>query len=122
MFKSFPLLISTIPHDSKGLSFRFLNTWTTHHQFNNIVQEVWDTRTVGRPIVKFANKLKALRRRLREWNKEVFGRVDQRIKEDEDFIMEEEMAFKQDPTELNKRKIFNAKQLLHQRLAIEEMH
>lgn len=44
-------------------------------------------------MIKLANKLKALRSRLRKWNKEVLFRVDKRVKQAEDLIMEEEIAF-----------------------------
>lgn len=41
----------------------------------HLVKEVWDTFVAGRPMVRFANKLKAVKKKLRAWNKEVFGQI-----------------------------------------------
>lgn len=54
-----PLLLTLSSLGSQGSSFRFLNVWATHHQFQEIVVESWGSGTEGRPMIKFSLKLKA---------------------------------------------------------------
>src|SRR3954463_11388500 len=69
-----------------GSSFRFLNAWTKNPSFIDRVREVWDTKIRMRPLKKFGEKLKLLKVKLREWNKETFGNIGMAIK-----IAEEEV-------------------------------
>lgn len=45
---------------STGSAFRFLNVWSTHPLCMAVIQEEWSKNVQGRPLVKFAAKLKAL--------------------------------------------------------------
>lgn len=71
---------------------------------------------------RFANKLKAIKNRLKFWNRDIFGRVDQMVKEAEDLLMETEHAFEQDPSEANKILVCQAKRNYNEKLAIEELN
>lgn len=57
-----------------------------HSQFMHLVKEVWNTFVAGRPIVRFANKLKVPEKKLQAWNKEVFEQIGQRVKNVEDKV------------------------------------
>lgn len=50
----------------QGGSFKFLNLWTKHHEFKQLVNEVWCQPERGRPMVRFANKLKKLKAKLKD--------------------------------------------------------
>lgn len=42
-----PLLITVQTNIANSSSFRFINAWTTHHQFPSIVKEAWETPVQG---------------------------------------------------------------------------
>ena len=70
-----PLLISTGGFSPSALSskpFRFQASWTTHDQFEAVVQENWHSSS---PLVP---KLQNLTVVLTTWNKEVFGNLFRR--------------------------------------------
>ncbi|XP_057789837.1 uncharacterized protein LOC131006698 [Salvia miltiorrhiza] len=60
-----PILLSTKIVDWGPKPFRFINAWTTHPEFNQLIQK---------------EKLKALKVALKEWNKSTFGLIDNEIK------------------------------------------
>lgn len=72
-------------------------------------------------MVKFTNKLKAVRKALKIWNRTHFGKVDQKVKLAEDRVMETEIKFDMDPTEPNKLLLCEAKRELDNRLQIKEL-
>ncbi|XP_028102144.1 uncharacterized protein LOC114301374 [Camellia sinensis] len=61
--------------------FRFINAWTLHPKFGEVMKKSWEdyaiTGWVGFVII---NKLKALRSVLKKWNVEVFGNVTHSLK------------------------------------------
>lgn len=67
-------------------------------------------------MVKFANKLKRVKKKLQAWNKQIFGRVDQKVRGAEDRV------FDDDPSEVNKIKLRKAKMDLDTMLQIEEQY
>lgn len=67
-----------------------------------IVKEVWEALVERGPMVRFANKLKSLKKRVQVWNKETFGKVEQRVMQVEENLLEIEFAFEQNPSETNK--------------------
>lgn len=72
--------------------------------------------------MSFANKLKAVKKRLVKWNKEIFGKVDQKVRQAKDKVLEMEVAFVNDPTESNKVLPCKATQELDTRLQMEEIY
>lgn len=60
-----PLLIDVFAPVSKKSAFRFINAWTRHNGFMDLVKEAWDIDISARPLVKFSQKLKNLRSRVR---------------------------------------------------------
>lgn len=65
----------------------------------------------GRPMVRFALKLKALKRRLKVWNKDVFGNINQAINLAEDEVIRTENAYDSFPSEYNTRLLCQAKKI-----------
>ncbi|KAJ9673635.1 hypothetical protein PVL29_023281 [Vitis rotundifolia] len=57
--------------------FRFENMWLKVDGFKNLIQGWWQGVEVsGRASFRLAFKLKALKQKIKVWNKEVFGRVE----------------------------------------------
>lgn len=120
MFRSHPLLLSISSFTASRGCFRFINAWVSHHQFLDVVKEALAEEVMGRPMMKFSNKLKYMRRKLKEWNKEIFGRVDQRVCGTEDMVLQMEVLFENDPTEENKANLCMTKTGLDDRLKNKE--
>ncbi|CAL5361639.1 unnamed protein product [Camellia sinensis] len=69
--------------------FRFINAWTSHPQFKKEVEKVWEEVQIqGWASFRIMIKLKRLRAYLRRWNMEVFGNIDDLLKQAEDELHE----------------------------------
>src|SRR5438270_6158382 len=105
-----PLSIKIGPISTSGYSFRFINAWSKHHDFLNIVKETWDTELNDRPIKKFSAKLKLLKAKLSVWNKTIFENITQNIKLAEDELIQKEILYDNFPTKANKNTLCLAQQ------------
>ncbi|GFY82660.1 hypothetical protein Acr_02g0009000 [Actinidia rufa] len=65
----------------RGLApFRFENMWLQVEGFRDLVREWWEGYEVfGSALHRLAKKLRWLKEDLKRWNKEVFGRVENRL-------------------------------------------
>lgn len=61
----FSLLIKCAPASHATSCFHFLNIWCRHLNFQEVVVELWGLEIQGAGMVKFFNKLMALRKKLR---------------------------------------------------------
>ncbi|KAL9679764.1 hypothetical protein QQ045_017631 [Rhodiola kirilowii] len=75
-----PLLIDMGDETRRLASFKYLRAWHDHAEFLAVVEGEWHKHTHPNPILAFAIKLKALRRRLKDWNWNVFGNISLKIK------------------------------------------
>lgn len=75
-----PLLIKCASTSHVPSCFHFQNMWCHHLQFQEVVSEIWGSEVHGVGMTKFFNKLKALRKKLQSWNREVFGNVTSKAK------------------------------------------
>ncbi|XP_042983286.1 uncharacterized protein LOC122312671 [Carya illinoinensis] len=58
------------------------NMWTSHDGFLDMVRNSWNEPIRWEPgLLNLAGKLKRLKQKMRQWNREIFGRVDAIIKE-----------------------------------------
>ncbi|XP_028094700.1 uncharacterized protein LOC114294749 [Camellia sinensis] len=65
--------------------FRFINAGASHPSFLNQVKKVWEgTQVDGWVGYKLKIKLQALKQSLRQWNSEVFGNMDSKLKQAEE--------------------------------------
>jgi ribonuclease HI len=73
----FPLLfdfkLTTTKHASQ---FKFLRMWSLHPDCWNVISECWNTVVVGCPMFVLTTKLKMLKAKLKSWNKDCFGNVN----------------------------------------------
>ncbi|KAK9279089.1 hypothetical protein L1049_012764 [Liquidambar formosana] len=77
-----PLLFVANKITSSGARpFRFINAWTMHPSFKDFVSKSLSSNSFyGCPMFILQGKLKLLKQRLKVWNKEVFGNIDDRVK------------------------------------------
>ena len=60
--------------------FRTLDCWFDHPDFKNFVKSNWqELNFEGKPAFVLKEKLKALKGRLREWNRDCFGFLNSKI-------------------------------------------
>ncbi|CAA0826253.1 Unknown protein, partial [Striga hermonthica] len=94
-----PLLIrcrfSSTPRRS---SFRFQNMWVRHHSFHDTVRDSWLQPTGLFGMRNLEAKLGRLRRRLRQWNWNVFGNLHQHLSVAQSAHAKAERAYDLDPT------------------------
>lgn len=60
-------------------SFKFQSMWLKHADCKRVLQEAWSRSFVGCPMMIIFQKLKALKADLKEWNRDVFGDVHNRV-------------------------------------------
>jgi len=78
----YPLLLDLqITNQSFASNFKFLKMWTLHSDCKNIVSDTWITRIIGCPMYILTTKLKILKNKLKQWNKEVFGNIHNHVNE-----------------------------------------
>lgn len=65
-----------------------------------MVKESWKGSVEGMPMIKFHKKLQILKGVLRQWNKETFGHVTQKVKQLEDKVMAAKHGYEQDHTRI----------------------
>ena len=64
------------------LPFRFENMWLKVEGFKNLINDWWRSSEIrGTSSYVLTKKLKALKAHLRSWNKNSFGRVEEKKKE-----------------------------------------
>ncbi|XP_028091888.1 uncharacterized protein LOC114292180 [Camellia sinensis] len=82
-----PILLLEDKKDWGPKPFRFLNAWTLHPLFKSFVEKIWkETPVDSWAGFQCLRKLKSLRIALKQWNQEVFGNVDYKLK-----LLEEEL-------------------------------
>ncbi|CAK8571664.1 unnamed protein product [Lathyrus sativus] len=63
--------------------FRFMQMWTLHPDCIKVVEDAWKTNFIGCPMFVLAAKLKFLKEKLKVWNKEYFGNMQDNVKKAE---------------------------------------
>lgn len=75
-----PVILKVDARDWGPKPFRFLNAWTLHPNFKQMVKECWESSIIqGWAGFRVARKLKGLKRALKSWNKEVFGGMFRKV-------------------------------------------
>ena len=70
--------------------FKFLNYWTDSDTFLASVEKCWKRKVVGNPMWIFHAKLKRLTKTLREWSKQEYGDIFEKVKQYEDEVKKAE--------------------------------
>ncbi|XP_058784639.1 uncharacterized protein LOC131659467 [Vicia villosa] len=89
----YPILLNFNFNDIKYISqFKFKSMWTNHSDCMEIVGETWNTRIYGCPMYILNKKLRILKSKLKDWNKNHFGKVQEKVKETELNLMNIQQA------------------------------
>ncbi|XP_056688055.1 uncharacterized protein [Spinacia oleracea] len=76
----FPLLLDcNIAHHQGSRPFKFFNYMASHKCFRQVVQEGWDTPVVGTAMFQVWQKLKAVKKGLKQLHHKEFARLEERI-------------------------------------------
>ncbi|XP_077226483.1 uncharacterized protein LOC143888944 [Tasmannia lanceolata] len=72
-----PIIITLCPKESSGgKPFKFHNMWLSDHSLYPIVEQAWYCKIKGNPLFRLSKKLQNVKHAIKEWNKNVFRRVD----------------------------------------------
>lgn len=115
-----PLLVNIKDRRPTGSAFRYINVWANNHTFLQEVASCWTQPQFGRPMVRFAQKLKALRKTLKVWNRCVFGNIHNAVSHAEDEVLRAEFEYDHTPSEYNMKLLCKAKQFHNEKLELQE--
>ncbi|XP_059310078.1 uncharacterized protein LOC132061246 [Lycium ferocissimum] len=101
-------------------SFKFLNFWTNHHTFMEVVKESWTADFCGNPFYVVHHKLKKLKRVLVQWSKNTYGNIFQQIATIEDTIKVKELQFQNNASKENRMRLHQAQAELTKFLHLKE--
>lgn len=130
----FPILLdSKTTSTQTATPFRFMKMWLLHEDCKRIVSETWNSTVVGNPMFVLANKLKALKDKLKDWNHNIFGNVHVLVKEVDDkldgiqsFIdnhgMTDDLLEQQKTTQINLEDALNKEEALWQERVKSKWH
>nr|XP_016491561.1 PREDICTED: uncharacterized protein LOC107811191 [Nicotiana tabacum] len=102
--------------------FRFLNFWTKHATFMNVVRQNWEADFIGDPFLMFKQNIKRVKAALSKWSKETFGDIFKQLAILEDIVRVKEMLFEEEPTIENRIVLQKAQSELKKYLSIEEQY
>ncbi|XP_019240885.1 PREDICTED: uncharacterized protein LOC109220870 [Nicotiana attenuata] len=101
-------------------AFRFLNFWTKHESFLDVVKENWTADFSANPFVLFNFKLKKLKKALSVWSRATYGDIFQKIASLEELVLVHERQFEINPTQMNKQRLHKVQAEMIKYLALEE--
>ncbi|KAJ6802076.1 uncharacterized protein M6B38_195125 [Iris pallida] len=93
-FDHSPLLLEIIidqPRIKK--SFRYLNCWSSHIEFLEIVETTWTSVNHSKPLKRVAFRLKTAQNALSQWSRHSFRDIFQSLRDAEDEVTQVELAF-----------------------------
>ncbi|XP_019256398.1 PREDICTED: uncharacterized protein LOC109234797 [Nicotiana attenuata] len=118
-----PLLMSCGEEAMKFVKpFKFLNFWTKHEAFLEVVKQNWIADFIGDPFLMFKQKLKRVKIALSKWSKVTHGDIYKQLAIREDVARIKEMLFEEDPSSENRIVLQQAQAELKKYLNIEEQY
>ena len=73
------LLLTQGDLNSYPKPFRFEAVWIRDTISNKVISMAWNQPLLGSPTFKFSTKLKEVKKKLKEWNKETFGNIQHQL-------------------------------------------
>ncbi|XP_070046818.1 uncharacterized protein [Nicotiana tomentosiformis] len=71
-----PLLMSCVELMSNYIKpFKFLNFWTKHENFKEVVRQNWFADFLSDPLLTFKQKLKRVKDAFSKWSKDIYGYI-----------------------------------------------
>ncbi|VFQ70642.1 unnamed protein product [Cuscuta campestris] len=101
--------------------FKFINSWTHHDKFLEVVKKSWDNSPTFGGMRGLLSKLKALKVDLKTWNHKEFGNIFDQAKKAEEYASLTQEAYDTDPTDWNREiaQLANAKMILAVKKEVE---
>nr|XP_016471965.1 PREDICTED: uncharacterized protein LOC107794026 [Nicotiana tabacum] len=116
-----PLLMNCREEAQQSVKpFKFLNFWTTHTTFTDVVKQNWVADFVRDPFLMFKQKLKRVKTALSHWSKLTFGDIFKQLAIREDIVRIKEMLFEEELTIENRIVLQQAQVELKKYLSFEE--
>ncbi|KAH0672621.1 hypothetical protein KY284_023708 [Solanum tuberosum] len=100
--------------------FRFLNFWTNHEKFHEVVKENWKIEIQGSPFHIVQQKMKITKKVLTKWSKETYGNIFHRAATMEDIVKVKEIQFEIPSTDRNRAELMKAEKDLRKFYQVEE--
>ncbi|XP_075077104.1 uncharacterized protein LOC142163855 [Nicotiana tabacum] len=75
--------------------FKFLNFWTKHASFMEVVRQNWQADFTGDPFLMFKQKLKRVKIALSKWSRFTYGGIIKQLALREDVVRIKEMLFEE---------------------------
>jgi len=76
-----PMVVKIMPVPKSSKPFKFFNFWMAHPDFTRLISEVWTSYFYGTPMFILCAKLRLLKCRLKQLNRESFSDLSIRIAE-----------------------------------------
>lgn len=92
-----PMIIKIMTPPMTRKPFKFFNFWMSHPAFSELVAQIWDSHIDGTPMFILCRKLKLLKVRLKQLNKESFSDISSRTSEARNSLSVLQNALDQDP-------------------------
>ncbi|KAK1321772.1 hypothetical protein QJS10_CPA03g01344 [Acorus calamus] len=77
--------------------FRYFEMWETHPQFAQVVEEAWQQTVNGSPLFQLVNRLSNVKAALKVWNKNVFGNIQNHIRNSREILESAQLILHGDP-------------------------
>ncbi|XP_060211660.1 uncharacterized protein LOC132639209 [Lycium barbarum] len=101
-------------------SFKFLNFWTKHESFMDMIKENWNIEVEGNSFWRFNTRLKNMRKMLFAWSRSTYGDFFQKVKNMEEVVKAHEAMFKANPSFVHREKLMKVNAEYTQVLAVKE--
>lgn len=98
----------------------FLNFWTKHKKFKEVVQNTRTRSVIGRPFFVVQQKLRNVKTALSQWSKETYGAIFEKIATLEGIIKVKDQEMEVRPTNENKNELSRTEQEVRSYCQIEE--
>lgn len=82
-----------------SFGFKFEAMWLRHPGFSNVVQGAWSNHVTGSPVQKFVTLCHSFKCLARTWNKNVFGDLFNKIKENQEDLQNIQSQLMVNPTD-----------------------
>jgi len=76
-----PMVVRVLNPVLKRRPFKYFDFWSKHPQFSSIVRQVWDSPIQGYSMYRLVSRLKVLKGRLKQLNREAFSNISARAEE-----------------------------------------
>ncbi|KAF5176565.1 Dnase i-like superfamily protein [Thalictrum thalictroides] len=97
-----------------NIPFKFNMCWTDHVSFLSTVKESWEQPMGGAPLQRVMKKLQRLKRVLKNWNRSVFGDLDNNIKSVKEDFTNLQMAVDQNLADEVMATLLRDKEIAHE--------